>query len=175
MRSVSGKQKIQRRMRNMALIIIIVPFFTFGQRNLPGFYRINFSWGGKSNLSILLNRDSTFVYSFPSDKSIGMGDIYLNFAIGTFHYHHKYIFLGYDSIRVDTNNKTYQFDQSDTAYLPTRFIYKNKKLWIIDKEGNVVKYSPCVSRFKQFIFFGDHYVTKRKYYFKKEKNSNLAY
>ena len=50
---------------------------------------------------------------------------------------------------------------------PNYFKISGNKLYRMNEEGKTFKREQCYSRTKRFLFWGDIYLTRRKYYLKK--------
>ncbi|MGB3464866.1 MAG: hypothetical protein WBA74_06340 [Cyclobacteriaceae bacterium] len=119
---------------------------------------------------VKLNSDSTFEYNF-------RGDLANNFGTGTYEVKNGIVDLTFIKQPTERTGYWTREDSSgntDTVYYniaeifnpprtePLTFKLGNNKLWIINKDGEVVKRANCYSRTRKFLLRGDNFTTTRK-------------
>jgi hypothetical protein len=137
-------------------------------KSIVGTYRSNFAVIGFFGTKINLMKDSTFGYRMRGDM---MGDT----ANGKYRIQNHFLILTYDPPIVDTT--LYSKYGKDAVVLsqaltnssgrPKQFYIGHNKLFVTDSLGNVYKKEQGLSRHKKYVFWGQHYMTKRKYYLKR--------
>ncbi|SFT98693.1 hypothetical protein SAMN04489724_3184 [Algoriphagus locisalis] len=142
---------------------------------LEGTYHNNCPIIGFFGTTIKFKPDSTFEYSYA-------GDLMSDRAIGTYSVNGRTIELSFIEEPQEEMIGSYTLTDSlgnvDTVYYdmninyaessrPTYFKISGNKLYRMNEEGKTFKREQCYSRTKRFLFWGDSYLTRRKYYLKK--------
>ncbi len=160
------------------LLLIAIATLTTGCKSnqlLNGTYQNNCAIIGFFGTTIKFDQDSTFEYSYA-------GDLISDRASGTYSVNGNKLKLRFIEQPREELIGSYTFTDSlgniDTIYYdlnynhgqssrPTAFKISGSKLFLMNEEGKVFKRKQCYSRMKRFVFWGDTYLTKRKYYLKK--------
>ena len=137
-------------------------------KNIPGVYRSNFAIITFFGTKINLKSDSTFTYRM-------RGDLMSDTANGKYKFRNRYIILSYDSPIIDTTlyakygKEVVLISQAltNSSSRPYQFYVGHNKLLQADTIGNVYKREQGFSRHKKYLFWGEHYLKKRKYYLKR--------
>jgi len=158
---------------------------------IPGNYSTRLPSQGFFGTYIKLNSDSTFFYQFS-------GDLIRNNGIGTYSIDKRLVKLTYTPSSYDTlwlgvrEDTVWSVDRKfvridtvgiplkvlDTAMVenrPTRFHYRNNRLFHVNKEGDVYNgkgfvYSPR----RKFLLFGTHYFNRRNPLRRNKRVRNIA-
>ena len=150
------------------LALPIVLLSCSSTKSIVGTYRSNFAVIGFFGTKINLMKDSTFGYRMRGDM---MGDT----ANGKYRIHNHFLILTYDPPIIDTTlyskygKDAVVLSQALTSSLsrPKQFYIGHNKLFVTDSLSNVYKKEQGFSRHKKYLFWGQHYMTKRKYYLKR--------
>jgi hypothetical protein len=146
-------------MRIFLLWIVITILAGCRTTNLVGTYQSNCADIGFFVTTVTLKADSTFEYRFK-------GDLANNFGTGTFEVSNDILELSFDKdIIADSMNIAKLLNPSPKE--PLYYKTGNNKLWVINNEGKVVRTANCYSRTRRFIFWGDEFMTRRRYFLKK--------
>lgn len=163
----------------MRILLISIGFIILTScrtTNLVGTYRSNCAEIGFFVTTVKLNNDSTFEYRF-------RGDLANESGIGTFTVSDRTLELNF--VKDTTNDSKFNMTFTDslgnvdivavdlsellnpTPTEPLTYKLGTNKLWVTNNEGDVVKRANCYSRTRRFIFWGDRFMTTRKYYLDK--------
>jgi hypothetical protein len=118
-------------------------------RNITGTYATY----GFLGTTINLNSDSTFVYLMRGHLS---GDS----ATGIYHIEGRKLMLIYNAEPIDSSMAG-RFNRVVKQYRPKEYYIGHNKLFIHYKKEQ------GYSRHKRYLFWGDYYMTKRRYYLKR--------
>jgi hypothetical protein len=142
-----------------------------GSRELAGLYRSNFATLGFFATAVQLKPDSTFTYRFA-------GDLLADKAQGVYQFKHDTVYLRYnpeqtepESLSLPDSVKAVAVAFSALSHAaaprPARFFYKNRRLYSVNQQGQVVKRAQGYSKRRKWGHWGDTYLKYRKHYLKK--------
>ena len=137
-------------------------------QNIEGYYASNAAVLGFFVTRIQLNPDSTFKYEFA-------GDLQYDYGTGRYKFVESTVHLQFDAIE-DTSYVIKAFREVHASNRPSKYLLRGNKLWSYHVEqGHVVKQGQALSRRRKFLFFGDHYLTKRRIYLEKIPHKELLW
>lgn len=159
-------------MRIIRIIIIFLPLLSGckSTQTLSGAYGSNFAVIGFFGTKFQFRTDSTFDYWYA-------GDLMSDKATGTYQINEKVILLNYDEQAVKDRFlvRENSIGQVDTIFFtnpaavlrPKKLKIRGDKLFEIKDNGKIVKREQGFSRIRKYIFWGDHFMTNRRYFLKK--------
>jgi hypothetical protein len=157
------------------LIIYIFGLITFcliscrSTNNIVGTYRSNFAVHGFFGTRINLNTDSTFEYRM-------RGDMMFDTSNGYYKVKNNYLVLYHEPFKPDTSEYekygkeavllSYALSTNKHLDNPGKYLVGNRKLFVYDTSGQIIKKQFGYSKRRQFLLFGKHWY-KRRYYLKR--------
>jgi hypothetical protein len=150
------------------LTLLVVFSACNSTKKIAGTYRSNFAIIGFFGTKINLKSDSTFSYRM-------RGDMMSDTANGKYKIRARFLILSYDPPTVDTTLYAKYGKEAvlislvlqNTSSRPYQFYIGHNKLFEADTLGNIHKQEQGLSGHKKHIFWGQHYMKKRKYYLKR--------
>lgn len=183
--------------RNCFLILLVILLALprlYAQQYMLGIYSSICAENGMFGIDMQLNSDMTFKYEWggdmQDDKGIGEykidhDTVLLSWIPSKYDTEYNYwdtlklieLPQAVDSGGFHIETKRYIKKKTPSGYLspyvndrPTKYYYKNNKLFGVSKDGKVVcPKTRALSRYRRFLLFGKHYYTMRKYYLVKTK------
>jgi len=148
--------------------MILTSTLTYGQNKVKGHFVSNFAMAGWFDTQIQLNDDSTFKYQL-------IGDLFYDLTQGTYTIDKDTIKLAFDkeplfdTLRISGDSTVIipLPNNPATANRPNNLLFKNRKLFKIGDNGQVIKKYQGFSKMRQFIFFGHKRMKYRKFYLEK--------
>jgi hypothetical protein len=151
----------------ISIILLTLTTWTFGQKDITGYYKSNFAVGRYFERKILLNEDLTFKYEYSGDLSYYKGT-------GTYKVEDNILRLHFDAFQPDTTDNFPLDNPADTILQVKKFLIKNGRLFIFDKNGEL-KDKEVAKFTKQFIFFGQRRPRVKKYYLEKRNGEKFTW
>jgi len=164
-------------LRHRKIYILTVIVFNLyscnSTKEIFGTYKSNFAVIGFFGTRIDLRSDSTFSYRMK-------GDLMYDTATGIFRIEGNYIKLTYDLPKPDSSKFFMINGKGEKEYVdlsqifanrnlrPNQYILAPRKLYTTYDNGKLVKKSQGLSKHKKYLFWGQHFMTTRKYYLAKE-------
>lgn len=137
-------------------------------KDVSGVYRSNFAKYGFFTTKINFKSDSTFGYRM-------RGDLLSDTAKGIYKVAHKCLMLNYDKPVLE-NRGYMKLGRNDSVLFQAEIIgdrgpriyhISHRKLFVADSLGHKESSAVGYSRHKKFLFWGEYYLLKRRYFLKK--------